>query len=51
MFDMGGYGVYVWSSFGISALVLLANVWTARRLFRSNHESARNYAEYRDTNP
>lgn len=25
-FDMGGYGVYVWSSYGIAALVLLANV-------------------------
>jgi heme exporter protein D len=25
-FNMGGYAVYVWSSYGIALLVLLANV-------------------------
>ena len=25
-FDMGGYGFYVWSSYGIAMIVLLANV-------------------------
>jgi len=24
--DMGGYGFYVWTSYGIAAVVLLANV-------------------------
>jgi heme exporter protein D len=28
--DMGGYGAYVWSAFGITALVLVANVIVAR---------------------
>ncbi len=27
---MGGYGVYVWSAYGVSAIVLLFNVWSAR---------------------
>jgi heme exporter protein D len=26
MFDMGKYAVYVWSSFGITLIVLVANV-------------------------
>ncbi|WEJ62216.1 heme exporter protein CcmD [Thiomicrorhabdus lithotrophica] len=25
-FNMGGYGFYVWSSFGITAVVVLANI-------------------------
>jgi len=29
---MGGYAPYVWSAFGISLAVLLANVLAARRL-------------------
>ncbi len=28
-FAMDGYAAYVWSSFGISLLVLLVNVWWA----------------------
>ena len=31
---MGGYARWVWSAFGFTTLVLLANVWTARRAFR-----------------
>jgi heme exporter protein D len=33
-FAMGGYGGYVWSSFGITAFVMLVNVFTARRAHR-----------------
>lgn len=29
--EMGGYGGYVWSAYGLSALVLLWNFWSARR--------------------
>jgi len=36
--SMGGYGVFVWTSYGLSALVLVANVVAAamreRRLLR-----------------
>lgn len=30
---MGGYGLYVWGSFGVTALVLAAEIWSvaARR--------------------
>lgn len=32
-FAMGGYGLYVWGSFGVTAAVLAAEVWSlaARR--------------------
>ncbi len=30
-FDMGKYGFYVWSSFGLTAAVLLFNEWRATR--------------------
>lgn len=29
-FHMGGYAFYVWGSFGISALVVIAEVWQVR---------------------
>jgi heme exporter protein D len=28
--EMGGYALYVWSSFGISALVVIAEIWQVR---------------------
>ena len=28
--DMGGYGLYVWSAYGLSLLVLILNVVAAR---------------------
>ncbi len=37
-FQMGGYAFYVWTSYGIAALVLIINVivpaWTRRRFLR-----------------
>ena len=29
--QMGGYAPYVWSAYGITLLVLLLNIWSARR--------------------
>jgi heme exporter protein D len=29
-FDMGGYALYVWGSFGITALVVVAEIWQVR---------------------
>ncbi len=29
--DMGAYGVYVWSCYGLTLAVLVLNVWLARR--------------------
>lgn len=28
---MGGYALYVWGSYGVAALVLVLNLWTAHR--------------------
>ncbi len=28
---MGGYAPYVWSAYGITLVVILLNIWTARR--------------------
>lgn len=30
-FHMGGYGFYVWGSFGVTALVLAGEIWLIRR--------------------
>ena len=27
---MGGYGFYVWGSFGVTALVIVAEIWQVR---------------------
>lgn len=35
---MGGYAKYVWSSFGITAIVLILNLLAARRQLRQTRE-------------
>lgn len=35
---MGGYAAYVWTCFGITALVIVANLVAARRRFGSTVE-------------
>ena len=44
-FHMGGYAFYVWTSYGIAALVLLANLlaprWQRRRLLEELARKAR----------
>jgi heme exporter protein D len=35
---MGGYAKYVWSSFGITAIVLMVNLLAARRQLRQTRE-------------
>ncbi len=39
--DMGGYGLYVWPSYGLAAAVLAWNIWSALRLQRIALEHAR----------
>ena len=43
-FAMGGYGLYVWGSFAMTALVMLGEVWarraSRRALARDNHNDA-----------
>ena len=41
-FEMGGYGLYVWGSYGVAALLMLVEPWLVhRRLRRSLQEAAR----------
>jgi heme exporter protein D len=40
-FRMGGYAGYVWTSYGLTALVLLLNWLAARRCEAREQESAR----------
>ncbi|MCL4791412.1 MAG: heme exporter protein CcmD [Gammaproteobacteria bacterium] len=37
-FAMGGYAKYVWSSFGVTAIVLILNLLAARRQLRQTRE-------------
>lgn len=39
--QMGGYAAYVWSAYGITLLVLVLNVWSARRSHRRKLDHAR----------
>jgi len=41
---MGGDAAYVWSAYGITLAVLIANVWWARRRLRKAMEKARGFA-------
>lgn len=38
---MGGYALYVWGSFGVTALVMLLEVWQLRRQRRATVRSLR----------
>jgi len=36
---MGGYAVYVWTAYGVTALVIALNVWLAERALRRTRAS------------
>ena len=36
-FAMGGYGMYVWGSFGVVALCMAADAWMAIGRYRAAH--------------
>ena len=38
---MGGYGLYVWTSFGVTAFGMLWEVFALRRRYAAAHEGAR----------
>jgi len=46
-FAMGGYGLYVWGSYGIALVVLVANIWLARRRHQQVERELRNLAQLR----
>jgi heme exporter protein D len=44
-FEMGGYGLYVWGSYGVAALLMFAEPWLVhRRLRRSLSDASRIYS-------
>ena len=43
--EMGGYARYVWPAYGLTALVLLWNWWSARRSETEAQDAARRRVE------
>ena len=43
--QMGGYGAYVWSAYGLTAVVLMVNWWAARQQEADELLSARRRTE------
>lgn len=41
---MGGYGLYVWGSFGVTAAVLAAEIWSVRARRRALSQRVRDAA-------
>jgi heme exporter protein D len=48
---MGGYGLYVWGSFGVTAAVIAAEIWAvaARRRTLARHEPGVHGADFGET--
>jgi heme exporter protein D len=40
-FDMGGYAAYVWPSYVLTLVVVVLNIFWARRLLAKSREEAR----------
>lgn len=49
--EMGGYGLYVWGSFGITALVVLAEIWQLRAQRRALLRNLLNETSSHDDDP
>ena len=43
--DMGGYGLYVWGSMGMTALFILLEIWQARQAHRNALALARSESQ------
>jgi heme exporter protein CcmD len=41
LFDMNGYGGYVWPAYGIAMAGLALNIWLARRQLRQARDQVR----------
>jgi heme exporter protein D len=39
-FQMGGYGLYVWGAYGVTALVMVVEPWLASRRHRRARDEA-----------
>ncbi len=47
--DMGGYGLYVWGSMGVTALFLLLEIWQARIAHQNALALARTELDLKET--
>lgn len=47
--DMGDYGVYVWSCYGLTFAVLILNVWLGRRSLAEQVVSAKRRLKMADS--
>jgi heme exporter protein CcmD len=45
---MSGYGAYVWSCYGLALVVLVSNVWAARRQLRGEIVRTKRRAQIRE---
>ena len=43
--EMSGYGAYVWSCYGLALVVLVYNVWSARRELREQQVKVQRRAQ------
>lgn len=48
--EMGGYGLYVWGSFGVTALVVIAEIWQVRAQRRALLRNLLNETSSHDDN-
>jgi heme exporter protein D len=46
---MGGYGLYVWGSFGVTTVLMVFEVWQAARQRDDLLKNLRNQADARDS--
>lgn len=44
--SMGGYGLYVWTAFGITAICMAVEVWTIRHRFKVLSKASRAGEEF-----
>jgi heme exporter protein CcmD len=50
-FYMGGYAAYLWPAFGLVILVLIYNVWSARRALAEARRAAARRLQMEETRP
>jgi heme exporter protein D len=49
--SMSGYGAYVWSCYGLTALVLIWNLWSARTQLQQQSLQARRRLQAQQSTP
>lgn len=50
-FSMGGYGAYIWSCYGLTAVVLIFMAWRARRELDAEITRAKRRAQAAESTP